>query len=93
MAGEASRKAFFNEPGLSFQEGYKILLGGVPESKDIIQTDGEVASDIEEAEFVKRLTSLIRRDRMEASALPVTIFTFCIAKDFFIQVFPSCSGT
>ncbi|KAF8908501.1 cytochrome P450 [Gymnopilus junonius] len=69
MAGEASRKAFFNEPGLSFLEGYKILLGGAPESKDITLTEGEIQSNVEEADFVKRLSSLIRRDRIEA-ALP-----------------------
>ena len=68
MAGEASRKAFFNEPGLSFSEGYKILLGGAPQSKDIVRTGEEIPSDVEEAEFVKQVSSLVRRDRLEPGA-------------------------
>ncbi|KDR79795.1 hypothetical protein GALMADRAFT_136397 [Galerina marginata CBS 339.88] len=75
MAGETSRKVFFNEPGLSMTEGYRILMGGAPELKDIkVQTtsDGEdVQSDVDEG-FIKRLLSLVRKDRI-ADTLPALL--------------------
>lgn len=47
-------------------EGYRILMGGAPEIKDAnIQSD-VTDSDIEDG-FIKRLLSLLRKDRISDS--------------------------
>ncbi|PPQ70347.1 hypothetical protein CVT25_000127 [Psilocybe cyanescens] len=67
VAGEQSRKVFFNEPGLNMNEGYKILMGGAPDITDANVT----AEDIGEG-FIKRLLSLIRKDRI-TDTLPILL--------------------
>ncbi|KAF9557038.1 cytochrome P450 [Agrocybe pediades] len=70
FSGEKARQAFFNEPGLSLVQGYKILTGGWPELKDIdfqSDKDGQYIQDKVEEGFVKRILALIRKDRILAT--------------------------
>jgi sterol 14-demethylase len=61
MSGEEARKTFFNGKGLNFVEGYRLLMGGSPELKDIkVETE-----DPNEAIFNKRLLKLLRRERLQ----------------------------
>ena len=70
MSGEKLRKVFFNEPGFDMTEGYRILMGGGPEIEDVqIQTGAEgkeVHNEVVEG-FIKRLLTLMRRDRISDS--------------------------
>ena len=61
LNGEKSRKLFFNEQSLDFQEGYNVLMGGFPDLDDI-----NVASDRQEKydEFIKRILMLVHKDRL-----------------------------
>jgi len=60
MAGEPNRKIFFNDRNLDLGEGYRILLGGVPRLEDI-----NVDTSQDATEFVKRLSLLIRKERID----------------------------
>ena len=61
LNGEQSRKMFFNEKSLDFNEGYNILLGGFPDLGDInVESDRQEKHD----EFIKRILMLIHKDRL-----------------------------
>ncbi|KAJ8523130.1 hypothetical protein ONZ45_g407 [Pleurotus djamor] len=57
MRGEESRKAFFGDKNLSFTEGYKILMGGSPDLKDIDITTEISGESV--AAFNKRLLTIL----------------------------------
>ena len=48
---------FFVEQGLSFNEGYRILMGGAPRLED-------VNAKLQDGHFVKRLSLLMHKDRV-----------------------------
>ncbi|KAF8604865.1 cytochrome P450 [Ceratobasidium sp. AG-I] len=64
LKGEEARKLFFNRRDLSFSEGYRLLLGGAPDLKDVSKD----FQHIQEAErlvwFSKRLIPLLRNERL-----------------------------
>ena len=61
LNGEQSRKMFFNEKSLDFQEGYNVLMGGFPDLGDInVESDRQEKND----EFIKRILLLIHKDRL-----------------------------
>ncbi|KAG6811695.1 hypothetical protein H0H92_006202 [Tricholoma furcatifolium] len=62
ISGDLSRKVFFNEAGLDFLEGYRILRGGVPQLSDIDVQDPERGNL---SFFAKQLLSLLKRERIE----------------------------
>ncbi|KAG8748888.1 hypothetical protein FRC12_013742 [Ceratobasidium sp. 428] len=65
MRGEDARKNFFDRRELSFNDGYSILLGGVPVIKDLNVDDGSNKSDKEKgSDFLRCLTRLLRVERM-----------------------------
>ena len=53
---------FFNEKGLGLDEGYRILMGGAPNIDDISVQPKE--GRVKDAELVKRMTVLFRKDRV-----------------------------
>jgi len=71
LNGEQSRKMFFNEKSLDFQEGYNVLMGGFPDLGDInVESDRQEKND----EFIKRILMLIHKDRLvEGSPTPFFI--------------------
>lgn len=79
MSGEKLRKVFYNEPGFNMTEGYRILMGGAPEIKDVqIQTnaDGEDAQNDVAEGFIKRLLTLMRRDRISDSECTIWLWAY-----------------
>ena len=63
LAGPIARKVFFNDPKLHISEGYKILMGGVPDIRDV---DVKVATE-NRSVGIKRLLLLIHKDRLAES--------------------------
>ena len=78
MSGEEARKTFFNEKGLNFTEGYRLLMGGVShvlklhtlqlnifmsQSPNSMKDIKDETSDV--ATFNKRLHKVLRRDRLQ----------------------------
>lgn len=60
MTGLNGRKLFFNNPGLSVAEGYKLFLGGVPNITDVTTEAFEnIASG-----FHRRIHFLLQKDRI-----------------------------
>ncbi|KAF9557039.1 cytochrome P450 [Agrocybe pediades] len=73
LRGEQARKFFFSQPGLNMTEGYRILMGGAPNLNDVgIEFGGESARTDTDEGFIKRLLSLLRRDRIQET-LPVLL--------------------
>lgn len=63
VAGEKAREAFLNHRHIDMTEGYKILLGGIPNLEDInIEPEADQTT-----QFIKRLLLLLRRDRISDS--------------------------
>ncbi|KEP54176.1 cytochrome P450 family 6 protein [Rhizoctonia solani 123E] len=64
LRGEEARKAFFSRSDLSFTEGYQLLFGGGPSTKDIVK-DKIVRNDQEELSFfLRHLAPLLKMDRL-----------------------------
>ena len=61
MTGEQGRKVFFNDQSLDTEEGYKILLGGVPRLIDI-----DIKADV--GGFIHRILLLLRKERVADGA-------------------------
>ncbi|RDB27059.1 putative lanosterol 14-alpha demethylase [Hypsizygus marmoreus] len=60
LSGELGRKVFFNDQSLDLPEGYRILMGGAPQLRDI-----EIDSDHAKISvLVKRLLHLLRKERV-----------------------------
>jgi sterol 14-demethylase len=74
LNGEQSRKMFFNEKSLDFQEGYNVLMGGFPDLGDInVESDRQKKND----EFIKRILMLIHKDRLvEGASTPFVIHLY-----------------
>ena len=81
MSGEENRKIFFNDRNLSLDEGYKILLGGIPNLQDI---KSDYSVDI--PEYNKRLLLLFRKERINEGA--PTVYDSTILVLTFALVFP-----
>ena len=64
MAGEENRKIFFNDKNLDLS-GYHILLGGIPNLKDI-EVDSGLYEDIPET--IKRLLPFLHKERIKECA-------------------------
>ncbi|KAF9644109.1 hypothetical protein BDM02DRAFT_3190905, partial [Thelephora ganbajun] len=70
LTGEDARQAFFSNPHLDLEEGYKILMGTVPDVSDVdMATDGTEGGV---ALFNKRLNKLLNKARMQ-SILPTLL--------------------
>ncbi|PPQ75528.1 hypothetical protein CVT24_013234 [Panaeolus cyanescens] len=66
VAGEKAREAFLNHRHIDMSEGYRILLGGIPDLEDInIERETDQTT-----QFIKRLLLLLRRDRI-SDTLPL----------------------
>ncbi|KAF8750515.1 Cytochrome P450 [Rhizoctonia solani] len=64
VRGEEARKAFFSSSSLNFTEGYQLLFGGGPSTKDISQ-DAAKRNDQEELSFfLRHLVPLLKNDRL-----------------------------
>jgi hypothetical protein len=78
MSGEEAGKTFFNEQGLNFTEGYRLLMGGVShvlklhtlqvnifmsQSPNSMEDIKDETSSV--ATFNKRLHKILRRDRLQ----------------------------
>ena len=81
MAGEENRKIFFSDRNLDLSEGYRILLGGVPDVKDINIKTGDIS------DFIKRLLLLFRKERIDEGA-PIVYVSISILTFIFASVFP-----
>ena len=72
VAGPSARKGFFNDPGLNFIEGYKILMGGAPRIEDVDVVD---ASPVETMnDFIKRILLLLHKERVAESEYSICQF-------------------
>lgn len=69
LTGEQSRKIFFNNHSLDISEGYRILLGGIPNLEDI---DISKEFETKRQEEIKRILMLFRSDRV-AEILPTLL--------------------
>ncbi|GAB1524246.1 hypothetical protein RhiTH_007399 [Rhizoctonia solani] len=64
VRGEEARKAFFSSSSFSFTEGYQLLFGGGPSTKDISK-DAAKRNDQEELSFfLRHLVPLLKNDRL-----------------------------
>ncbi|KZP26907.1 cytochrome P450 [Athelia psychrophila] len=61
LSGETGRQVFFHDKTLDFQEGYRLLMGGSPDVKDIKIDAGKDGVSA----FNKRLAKILRRDRLQ----------------------------
>ncbi|KAG8743136.1 hypothetical protein FRC10_000353 [Ceratobasidium sp. 414] len=66
IRGEEARKTFFDRRDLSFIEGYRLLLGGSPDVKDVVQDTPDRNDQENLSWFIRRLTPLLRMDRLAA---------------------------
>ncbi|KAG8693770.1 hypothetical protein FRC09_010307, partial [Ceratobasidium sp. 395] len=66
VKGEEARRTFFDRRDLSFTEGYRLLLGGSPDVKDVVQDMTDRNDQDNLSWFVRRLTPLLRMDRLAA---------------------------
>ncbi|KAG8743137.1 hypothetical protein FRC10_000354 [Ceratobasidium sp. 414] len=66
LKGEEARKAFFERRDLSFSEGYRLLLGAVPDVKDVVDDVPELGEKEKMPWLAKRLLPLFRLDRLAA---------------------------
>ncbi|QRV97067.1 cytochrome P450 family protein [Ceratobasidium sp. AG-Ba] len=66
LRGEEARKEFFDRRDLNFTEGYRLLFGGVPEIKDVVQEYIEEDDQAQISSFIRRLSPLLRTDRLAA---------------------------
>ncbi|KAF7974039.1 hypothetical protein HWV62_13571 [Athelia sp. TMB] len=62
MSGVGPRHVFFHDKHLSFTEGYALLMGASPRLKDI-KVDVDSTEGV--SEFNKRLSKILRRDRLQ----------------------------
>jgi hypothetical protein len=72
MAGEANRKIFFNNQNLDLSEGYRILLGGAPNVRDIINVNADTPQATTES--FRLLLLLLRKERVNDGA-PDSMFS------------------
>ncbi|KAG8716756.1 hypothetical protein FRC08_008846, partial [Ceratobasidium sp. 394] len=66
VRGEEARKTFFDRRDLSFIEGYRLLLGGTPDVKDVVQDTPDKNDQEQLSGFIRRLSPLLRMDRLAA---------------------------
>ncbi|CAE6465073.1 unnamed protein product [Rhizoctonia solani] len=66
MRGEEARKAFFSRSDLNFTEGYQLLFGGGPTTKDLAKNEKERNDQEELSFFLRRLNVLLKMDRLAA---------------------------
>ncbi|QRV80118.1 cytochrome P450 family protein [Ceratobasidium sp. AG-Ba] len=64
IRGEEARKSFFDRRDLSFTEGYRLLFGGSPEVKDVVEEYTQKDDQAQLSSFIRRLSSLLRMDRL-----------------------------
>lgn len=68
VRGVDARRAFYDDKGFSFNQGYIILMGGAPRIDDIdVSNDGD-----DSALFVRRLSILLRKERL-SDMIPVLL--------------------
>ena len=78
LNGEQSRKMFFNEKSLDFQEGYNVLMGGFPDLGDInVESDRQKKND----EFIKRVLMLIHKDMLVEGSSILFAIHICANRD------------
>ncbi|CAE6338414.1 unnamed protein product, partial [Rhizoctonia solani] len=64
LRGEEARKTFFSRGDLSFTEGYQLLFGGGPSTKDISQDTPDRDDQEQLSFFLRHLTPLLKNDRL-----------------------------
>ncbi|QRW22056.1 cytochrome P450 family protein [Rhizoctonia solani] len=64
LRGEEARKAFFGRGDLSFTEGYLLLFGGAPTTKDISLDTPDRNDQEQMSYFLRHLTPLLKNDRL-----------------------------
>ena len=75
LNGEQSRKIFFNDKSLDFQEGYNVLMGGFPDLGDInVESDRQEKND----EFIKRILMLIHKDMLFEGSSTLVVIHLCV---------------
>ncbi|KAF9644106.1 cytochrome P450 [Thelephora ganbajun] len=70
LTGEDARQAFFSNPHLNFDQGYKILMGAAPDISDVDMATDETGGGV--APFNKRLNKLLNKARLQ-SVLPTLL--------------------
>ncbi|KAJ1302512.1 hypothetical protein OPQ81_002831 [Rhizoctonia solani] len=73
LRGEEARKAFFSRGDLSFTQGYRLLFGGGPTTKDIVKKENDKNDQEQLSFFLRHLTPLLKIDRL-AELTPDLIF-------------------
>ncbi|KAH7338681.1 cytochrome P450 [Rhizoctonia solani] len=64
LRGEEARKSFFSRSDLSFTEGYSLLFGGGPTTKDIVKNQVNRNDQEELSFFLRHLAPLLRMERL-----------------------------
>ncbi|KAG8687929.1 hypothetical protein FRC11_006364 [Ceratobasidium sp. 423] len=64
LRGEEARKAFFSRGDLSFTEGYRLLFGGGPTTKDIAKDEKDMNDQEQLSFFLRHLTPLLKNERL-----------------------------
>ncbi len=64
LTGTSARKAFLNDPGLNMEEGHKLLVGG---ALLVENADVNVDEAVGRNDFIKRLSLLLRKERVVES--------------------------
>jgi len=62
LSGVVARKAFFNDGSLDLPEGYRILMGGAPQLRDIHVPEPDQQNI---STFIKQLVNLLRKERVD----------------------------
>ncbi|CAE6393598.1 unnamed protein product, partial [Rhizoctonia solani] len=64
LRGEDARKAFFSRGDLNFTEGYQLLFGGAPSTKDIGKEEVDRNDHEQLSYFLRHLNPLLKMDRL-----------------------------
>ncbi|KIM87727.1 hypothetical protein PILCRDRAFT_62967 [Piloderma croceum F 1598] len=64
MSGDDARKMFFHEKGLSFAQGYRLLMGGTPRWKDISEDELIVAAVFNKYLLKIFVTPIVREETL-----------------------------
>ncbi|KAJ1302344.1 hypothetical protein OPQ81_001159 [Rhizoctonia solani] len=71
LRGEEARKAFFGRNDLAFMEGYSVLFGGTPDTKDIGKDKTE-RTDRELSLFLRHMASILKPENV-AKLIPIML--------------------
>ncbi|CCO31796.1 Sterol 14-demethylase [Rhizoctonia solani AG-1 IB] len=64
LRGEEARKVFFSRGDFSSTQGYQLLFGGFPTTKDILKDTSDKDDQEQLSFFLRQLTPLLKNDRL-----------------------------